>query len=100
MAILSKRVKREQNTSRNEEIVLLERGSLIRGIYRALLQNDRTYAAFDPKQVMPLVNKLASRKVILDPMAGYGSLITFCSHASNPVSAFCIEYNPPAYLYR
>ncbi len=100
MAVLSKKVMQERITNRNEKDVLLDRVSLIRGIYRALLQNDRTYAAFDPKQVTRLVDKLASRKLILDPMSGYGSLITFCSQANKPVSAYCIEYNPPSYLWQ
>jgi hypothetical protein len=78
----------------------LERVSLIRGIYRALLQNNRTYAAFEPKYVMPLVERLASRKEIIDPMSGYGSLISFCSTTNEPVSAYCIEYNPPSYLWQ
>jgi hypothetical protein len=100
MAILSNKGKKAQHISCIPKAILLERSSLIRGIYRALLQNDRTYAAFDSKQIMPLVEKLAPRKIILDPMAGYGSLITFCSQASKPVSAFCIEYNPPAYFWQ
>jgi len=90
---LSQHSKIERNPSIN-------RISLMRGIYRALLQNGRTYAAFESKYVLPLIEVLASRREILDPMSGYGSLISFCSTVDEPVSAFCIEYNPPSYLWQ
>lgn len=72
--------------------------SFIRGIYRNLLKSGRTYAAFEEDQVFPLVQKLAERREILDPMAGYGTLMSYCSKLN--VSAFSIEYNPPAYLWQ
>lgn len=75
----------------------LDRLSLVRPIYRALLNKGRTYAAFERKIVFPLVKKLADRKEILDPMAGYGLLMTYCSELN--ASAFCVEYNPPSYLW-
>ena len=78
----------------------LERASLLRGIYRALIQNGRTYAAFEPQRINPLIKILASHKTILDPMAGYGILITSCAKSQEKVSAYCIEYNPPAYLWQ
>lgn len=100
MAILSTIDKVQQLSTTNQSDITLERTSLIRGVYRALLLKDRTYAAFEPKKIIPLVEKLAYRKLIFDPMAGYGSLITFCSQINAPISAFCIEYNPPAYLWQ
>lgn len=75
----------------------LDRLSLVRPIYRALLNKGRTYAAFERKIVLPIVEELADRKEILDPMAGYGLLINYCSELN--LSAFCVEYNPPAYLW-
>lgn len=71
--------------------------SFIRGIYRSLLKSGRTYAAFEKDQVLPLVEKLAERQEILDPMAGYGTLMSYCSGLN--VSTFLIENNPPAYLW-
>lgn len=75
----------------------IHRLSLIRPIYRALLNSGRTYAAFERKTVFPIVEKLADRKEILDPMAGYGLLMAYCSELN--VSSFCIEYNPSLYLW-
>jgi len=72
--------------------------SCIRGLYRALLKSGRTYAAFEEDKVFPLVQKLAERREILDPMAGYGTLMSYCSKRG--VSAYSIEYNPPAYLWQ
>lgn len=71
--------------------------SFIRGIYRSLLKSGRTYAAFEEDRVFPLVHELAGRREILDPMAGYGTLMSYCSKLN--VSAYSIEYNPPAYLW-
>lgn len=78
----------------------IESTSFIRTVYRSLLQQGRTYASFDPTIVGQLVDNLASRKIILDPMAGYGGLITLCARHKDPVSAYCIEYNPPSYLWQ
>ncbi len=69
----------------------------MRAIYRALLKSGRTYAAFERDRVLPLVQKLSYRQEILDPMAGYGTLMTYCSELG--VSSFSVEYNPPAYLW-
>jgi hypothetical protein len=100
MAILSTMGEMRHLSNTNQDNLTIERTYLIRGVYRSLLLNDRTYAAFEPKQIIPLVEKLANRKIILDPMSGYGSLITFCSQSRKNVSAYCIEYNPPAYLWQ
>lgn len=75
----------------------INRLTMIRNIYRSLLNSGRTYAAFDKKSVIPLIKKLQDRKVILDPMAGYGSLMSFCSEMG--ISTYNIEYNPPSYLW-
>jgi len=79
---------------------VLDRLTLIRGVYRSLLQRGRTYAAFDSARIKPLVWQLAPRKTILDPMAGYGTIITLCASSPQKVSAFCIERNPPSYLWQ
>ena len=78
----------------------LEKYCMIRDIYRALFQNNRTYAGFEIKRIIPLVENLAHHKIILDPMAGYGGLIEACQKNKKLVSAFCIEYNPPAYFWQ
>lgn len=83
-----------------EQGTVLDRLSLIRDIYRALIANNRTYAAFEPEVVSPLIEQLSSHKVILDPMAGYGGLLSLCARSKHKVSAFCVEYNPPAYLWQ
>jgi len=79
---------------------VLDRLTLIRSVYRSLLQRGRTYAAFDSDRIIPLISQLAPRKTILDPMAGYGTIITLCAASPHKVSAFCIESNPPAYLWQ
>ena len=78
----------------------LEKSSLIRHVYRALLQRDRTYAAFETDRIVPLVEKLATNRIILDPMSGYGGLMIACQQSTANISAFCIEYNPPAYFWQ
>ncbi|MDH4100531.1 MAG: hypothetical protein OEV28_08140, partial [Nitrospirota bacterium] len=85
---------------KNNLTPMLERTSLIRGIYRSLIQQGRAYAAFDPKRVGPLIDKLGQHEIIFDPMSGYGGLITLCAKAKTLKSAYCIEYNPPAYLWQ
>lgn len=67
-------------------------------MYRKLIINGRTYAAFDEKQVMPLVDMLANREEIFDPMSGYGSLMTFCAKKS--IKSYSIEINVPTYLWQ
>ncbi len=71
--------------------------SLVRPIYRTLLNKGRTYAAFNEEKVFPLVEKLANRKVILDPMSGYGSLMLYCSKIG--IKGFCLELSSPLYLW-
>lgn len=83
-----------------EKIRQIERLSLIRGVYRSLIGKGRSYAAFEPDRIVPLITTLASRKLIFDPMAGYGGLLTLCAKFEIPVSSFGIEYNPPSYLWQ
>lgn len=73
-------------------------GSLLRGVYRALLYQGRSYAAFSRPHVLPLVARLGARGEILDPMAGYGSLLSFC--AEQGASSFCLEMSVPLYLWQ
>lgn len=76
----------------------LERLTLLREIYRALINSGRTYAAFEDKKVYPLVEKLSEREEIFDPMSGYGSLIGYCARLG--ISSYCIEYNLPQFLWQ
>lgn len=79
------------------EIPKLRRESLIREVYRTLLYSARSYAAFDEKRVFPLVENLACRKEILDPMSGYGSLMLYCARIG--IKAYCVEFSVPLYLW-
>lgn len=97
MAVLNKKTNGIKLPNNRE---VIERASFIRTVYRSLLQQGRTYASFDPQSVGQLVRHLAARKIILDPMSGYGGLMTLCARQKAPVSAYCIEYNPPAYLWQ
>ncbi len=58
----------------------LEKSSLIRHVYRALLQRDRTYAAFEIDRIVPLVEKLVSNEPLAEiPVTGTCSLyIVLC----------------------
>jgi len=78
----------------------LDKSSLVRDIYRALLQNGRTYAAFEQERVVVLVEKLQEKGPILDPMSGYGTLTTVCARLPEPVGTTCMELNPPSYLWQ
>jgi hypothetical protein len=73
------------------------RHNMVREPYRALFSTGRTYAAFEKKTTLPLIDQLMHHKVIIDPMAGYGSLMNFCSEIG--IATCNIEYNPPAYLW-
>ncbi len=73
--------------------------TLIRGVYRALLNTGRTYAAFEPRH-MRWVDSLRGRKEVLDPMAGYGGIMRYCSTPDYPITAYSIEQNPPAYFWQ
>lgn len=77
--------------------VSLSRITLIREIYRALINTGRSYAAFTQKE-RELVDRLKAKKEILDPMSGYGLLMRYCSTAG--VRSFGVEYNLPQYLWQ
>jgi hypothetical protein len=70
---------------------------MLREPYRALFVTGRTYAAFDKENILPLIENLKRHKIIADPMAGFGSLMNYCSEKG--ISTFNIEYNPPTYLW-
>lgn len=72
--------------------------SLIRTIYRNLINNSRSYAAFREKKILPYVERLSDRGEILDPMSGYGSLMSYCSKLG--IKSFCLEFSIPMYLWQ
>jgi hypothetical protein len=76
----------------------LDKLSLIRDIYRSLLITGRSYAAYNEEDVMPIVERLANRKEIFDPMSGYGLLMTYCSRIG--IRSYGIEINPPQYYWQ
>ena len=76
----------------------LGRLSLIRDVYRSLINTGRSYAAFEKIHVMPLVHDLADRGEILDPMSGYGSLMLYCAEIGK--HAYCVEFGLPLYLWQ
>jgi len=71
--------------------------SLIRPVYRALINSGRSYAAFTEKEER-LVEQLCDRSVILDPMSGYGGITRLCS--ASGVQSYCVELNRPQYLWQ
>jgi hypothetical protein len=76
----------------------LDRLTLIREVYRSLLNNGRSYAAFERDATLPLVGKLSNRQEILDPMSGYGTLLSYCSEIG--IRAYCVEICLPLYLWQ
>ena len=78
----------------------LDRATLIHGIYRALLNTGRTYAAFEDGQIAPLIDRLRDRGEILDPMSGYGSLMRYCAYSTHPLRSYCMEANEPAHFWQ
>lgn len=77
--------------------VNLSRITLIREIYRALINTGRSYAAFTHKE-RELVDRLKAKREIFDPMSGYGLLMRYCSTAG--IKSFGVEYNLPQYLWQ
>jgi hypothetical protein len=75
----------------------ITRPNLLRHIYQALLNNGNTYAGFNLKQVSPIIERLADRDKIFDPMSGYGNTMKLC--AKYGCSSFSIEANPPSFLW-
>lgn len=76
---------------------ILSRTSLIRDVYRTLINNGRSYAAFTDVE-RRLVTSLKDKGEILDPMSGYGLLARFCSE--NALSSYCVEFNVPQYYWQ
>src|SRR5688572_8744068 len=77
----------------------LGRLTFIRQIYRRLLNRGRTYAAFERKKIFPIVQSLAkNNSQILDPMSGYGTLMSYCSELG--IDSFSVEMNPPSYYWQ
>jgi hypothetical protein len=72
--------------------------TLVRGVYRALLADGRTYAGFEPRH-MKWVERLTLRGDILDPMAGYGGLMRYCRASNHLLASYNVECNPPSYLW-
>ncbi|MBI2909149.1 MAG: hypothetical protein HYX92_16005 [Chloroflexi bacterium] len=75
----------------------LTRTTLIRDIYRSLLNSGRGYAAFTEEE-RTLVELLQARGEILDPMAGYGLLTSYCAEFG--ISSYCLEFNLPQHLWQ
>jgi len=76
---------------------LVTRVTLLRKIYRVLLNTGRTYAAFNERD-RKLVHSFGPVKEILDPMSGYGSLTRYC--AEHGIQSYCLEYNLPQHLWQ
>ena len=74
----------------------ITRCSLIRGVYRSLINSGRTYAGF--KDEGHLVSTVSDRGEIFDPMSGYGGLSRYCSAIG--VNSYCVELNLPQYLWQ
>lgn len=77
--------------------VALSRTTLIRELYRSLLNTGRTYAAFRDTD-RALVQRLAPAGTILDPMSGYGRVAAFCSELG--INSVGVEFNPPQYFWQ
>lgn len=73
---------------------------LLNNMYRTLILNNRTYAAFNEKEVLPLVKHFFDKNVkeIFDPMSGYGTLVQYCEKFE--IGTYCVELNTPSYLWQ
>lgn len=83
------------NSKRN--LRLLTRTTLLRKIYRVLLNTGRTYAAFTETE-RELLNSLGTKEEIFDPMSGYGSLTRYCAEVG--IKSYCLEFNLPQHLWQ
>ena len=72
--------------------------SLFSVMYRGLITKGRTYACFDYETLKLLGSLLENRREILDPMSGYGTLMTYCANTGK--KAYLLEINPPAFLWQ
>lgn len=77
--------------------IFLGRDTLVREVYRSLLNTGRTYAAFTSEH-RQLIERLAGRGEIFDPMSGYGLTTRFSAEAG--VRSFGVEFNRPQYLWQ
>ena len=77
--------------------IFLDRTTLIREVYRSLINTGRSYAAFTKKE-QKLVEALRDREEILDPNSGYGLLTRYCAEAG--VKSYCVEFNLPQHLWQ
>jgi len=84
-------------SGRFEASRVLARTTLLRKIYRVLLNTGRSYAAFTEKE-RTLLKSFKDVKEIFDPMSGYGSLTKYCSE--HGISSYCLEYNLPQHLWQ
>lgn len=78
----------------------LDRSFLLHDVYRTLLENGRTYAAFEVERTLPLVKALSNRETIFDPMAGYGTLMSMCASIPGNVNTVNIECNIPSFYWQ
>jgi hypothetical protein len=75
----------------------LGRTTLLRDVYRSLINSGRTYAAFRDED-RSTVARLVDRSPVLDPMSGYGGLARLCAELG--IESFGIEYNPAQYFWQ
>jgi len=67
--------------------------------YRKLIKNGRTYASFTIEELDRIFNEIKTiSEPILDPMSGYGGLMTYCSQRG--ISTYNLEINLPAYFWQ
>src|SRR5260370_8732429 len=85
------------SSQRQDRERLLTRTTLLRKVYRVLLNTGRSYAAFTEKE-RDLLQSFRNKKEIFDPMSGYGSLTRYC--AERGLKSYCVEYNLPQYLWQ
>lgn len=72
--------------------------SFLRPIYKTLFLKKAAYASFNKQQLGALLRKTLPAEEIFDPMAGYGTITNAC--AALGVNTYCIEINPPSYLWQ
>ena len=75
----------------------LRRVSLIREVYRSLINTGRSYAAFTDKD-KKLIELLKGRREVVDPTSGYGLTTRYCSEQG--LRSYCVEFNLPQYLWQ
>jgi hypothetical protein len=83
--------------SESDDLPTLPRTTLIRDVYRSLIQTGRSYAAFTEKERM-FLEYLKNTDEILDPLSGYGLLTKYCSEIG--IRSYCVEFNLPQYFWQ